>query len=338
MRIAAHAITRHAAFYDAALGEGEALAPDQSAAKDVLNDRIASGALGMVENRCLCGQHGGELVATVDRYGIRQETLLCPACGLLRSDPRMDDAALAWFYGSDSYRRLYGGANIMPPTREKFDRMTGTGRKRRDIIMGHLDGQPVRRVAEIGCGAGWNLFPFHETGIAVAGCDFSPGLTAFGRSLGMDIREGETATLAGDSFDLILLSHVLEHMPDPQRELEQLLPLLLPDGALYIEVPDARAFCFDTLQSAHLWYFTPDHLAHLLAGLGLRSIATTQIGPHFSMLFRRAPAVTAPDVGGLPLAMRQIIQSYDRRQRFKAGLRRLGLLGLIQRLRRLYRP
>jgi SAM-dependent methyltransferase len=47
--------------------------------------------------------------------------------------------------------------------------------------------------------------------------------------------------LSSGSYDLILLSHVLEHVPDPVELLHSLFALLKPGGgALYIEVPHER--------------------------------------------------------------------------------------------------
>jgi len=45
-------------------------------------------------------------------------------------------------------------------------------------------------------------------------------------------------------FDYILASHVIEHIPDPIRFLEDCQVILKPDGKLSLVVPDKR-YCFD---------------------------------------------------------------------------------------------
>lgn len=324
-------LTRFHAFHSPCPQDG--LDDDQAVAVMEIGEAIAQKRLSFTAVQCLCGCDDGHLVASYDRYGLWQPTVYCPHCGLLRSNPRMDDKSLEWFYSSDIYRRLYGGSVLFPPTMEKFQQAVPTGQRRFDVISNALAGKSVKRVAEIGCGAGWNLYPFHQTGAVVVGCDYSPELTAFGRGLGMDIRQGAADQLKQERFDLIILSHVLEHMPDPLAELERLLFQLEPDGTLYIEVPNARAFCLNTLQSAHIWYFAPEHLRDLLARLQMGAEGPIPMGPHFAMLFRRDLPVARPDLGREAVEMRRLIVSYDRRQRIKAILGYLGVLSLVQAFR-----
>ena len=42
-----------------------------------------------------------------DRYGINQQTVLCNACGLVYSNPRMTQESLEYFYSSNLYREVY---------------------------------------------------------------------------------------------------------------------------------------------------------------------------------------------------------------------------------------
>lgn len=52
--------------------------------------------------------------------------------------------------------------------------------------------------------------------------------------------------LAG-SFDLLIASHVFEHLPDPIRFLDAAARLLKPEGVISLAIPDHR-FCFDYLR------------------------------------------------------------------------------------------
>ena len=42
-----------------------------------------------------------------DRYGINQQTVVCNACGLVYSNPRMTKESLTYFYSSNLYREVY---------------------------------------------------------------------------------------------------------------------------------------------------------------------------------------------------------------------------------------
>ena len=79
--------------------------------------------------------------------------------------------------------------------------------------------------------------------------DAQPGeherIAAFAREFGVDFRPfdaGKEAPLpfAKESFDMIMLHHVIEHLHDSPRELlNDLLELVKPGGLLFITVPNA---------------------------------------------------------------------------------------------------
>lgn len=52
---------------------------------------------------------------------------------------------------------------------------------------------------------------------------------------------------AGDRFDLVVASHVFEHLPNPIGWLRQVSRLLSPKGAVFLVVPDMR-FTFDVMR------------------------------------------------------------------------------------------
>jgi len=77
-------------------------------------------------------------------------------------------------------------------------------------------------------------------------------------------------------FDVILMSHVLEHIEDPAAELHAMHAVLKPHGTIFIEVPNMsghRKLPIDDNRS-HLHFFTTSSLARLLAQEGLEVIAT----------------------------------------------------------------
>jgi SAM-dependent methyltransferase len=71
-------------------------------------------------------------------------------------------------------------------------------------------------------------------------------------------------------FDLISLIFVLEHVLEPSVLLEEIRKSLLPDGLIYIEVPDEIAFykispLDDIFNSCHLYMFNPSSIEMLLS-------------------------------------------------------------------------
>ena len=85
------------------------------------------------------------------------------------------------------------------------------------------------------------------------------------------LRTGQVDT----KYDLVLMSHVFEHLEDPGAELRAMQKVLNPDGVIFIEVPNRsgnpRLPIDDNL--AHLHFFTASSLSRLLAREGLETTA-----------------------------------------------------------------
>jgi len=82
--------------------------------------------------------------------------------------------------------------------------------------------------------------------------------------------------LVSDPFDLVLMSHVLEHIEDPAAEIDAIKQILKPEGALFLEVPNRagnRRLPIDDNRS-HLHFFSATSLTRLLANAGLETVAT----------------------------------------------------------------
>ena len=65
-------------------------------------------------------------------------------------------------------------------------------------------------------------------------------------------------------FDVILMFHVLEHLPDPVDTLAKLAERLSPDGLIYVEVPnlnDALITLYD-IEACRRFLFFRDHLQY----------------------------------------------------------------------------
>jgi SAM-dependent methyltransferase len=79
----------------------------------------------------------------------------------------------------------------------------------------------------------------------------------------------------GDPFDLVLMSHVLEHIQDPVAEIAAIERVLKPDGALFLEIPNGaghRRLPIDDNRS-HLHFFSVTSLTRVLAKSGLETVA-----------------------------------------------------------------
>lgn len=103
-------------------------------------------------------------------------------------------------------------------------------------------GKRPGRVLDVGCNAGELLALFQAAGWEVAGVEPSPGPAMFARRrLGAPIWNGlvEEVLPDGESFDLITMTHVLEHIERPGLVIDRMKRALRPGGMLLLEVPNA---------------------------------------------------------------------------------------------------
>lgn len=100
---------------------------------------------------------------------------------------------------------------------------------------------------------------------------------------GLKLKDADTLySFSSGSFDAITLWHVLEHVHELHKYVDQLRNLLSKDGRLFIAVPnytstDAKIYhefwaAYDVPR--HLYHFSPKSMEHLLNGHGLKLEST----------------------------------------------------------------
>lgn len=123
------------------------------------------------------------------------------------------------------------------------------GRRRvLDAVVGRLGLAPDSRLCDLGCGTGGNLAMLAGYG-QVTGVERDPAAAQMARdATGLDVREGsaEATGLDSDSFDIVCLLDVLEHLPDEAPALAEITRILRPGGLLLLTVP-----AFPMLWSGH---------------------------------------------------------------------------------------
>lgn len=276
------------------------LNPLQLGMKHQIERKVASGHYAFEESPCpVCTTIDFDPLSRKDRYGLYLQVVVCRGCGLVQTSPRMTQEAFHEFYNTE-YRPMYGGT--CGPGEEFFQSQFARGRRiHRFLDSAGLFRQPTgKTVLEIGCGAGGVLEYFRKQGCKVYGVDLGQEFCEYGRQRhGLDLHFGTIDDVNPAARpDLIIYSHVLEHIPAIRTELEKVHRLLPDDGIVYVEVPGIlylhRSYRMDFLrylQNAHVYHFTLTSLTNLMSGSGFRRIAGTEL---VASAFGKCPPGTVP--------------------------------------------
>ena len=195
---------------------------------------------------CECGCSFDELktIAFKDRYGISLNTKMCPKCGLIMTNPRMNQDSYNRFYDS-YYRQLYVGK--ARASKDYFEIQINRGWQIWYYLSENItsdDFARVKSVLEIGCSAGGILSVFKENGKNIKGIDLGSEYVSYGKKQGLDLENISSQALLercpDEKYDLIILNHVFEHFLDLSLEMEAITRLLNDDGLIYIAVPGIK--------------------------------------------------------------------------------------------------
>jgi SAM-dependent methyltransferase len=197
----------------------------------------------------------------------------CTGCGLALTAPRLEGEALGAHYPDRYGQHVAGGGGWLSRLRR---RQLDLGLRRAPFSIGR---GRTGRMLDVGCGRGDHAAAFARAGWTACGLDFAPAAVAAARAQGVDAEVGEveSAPWPARSFDLVLFSHVVEHLPDPVRSLRAAGELVAPGGRIVVQVPDWGS-------RLRRWFGTywfnldlPRHLQHFDAA-ALRTAASSACG------------------------------------------------------------
>lgn len=206
----------------------------------------------------------------------------CSDCGLVYMDPRPDVSELAtiyppnyYSYNQDSLRKTAKPGSLLMKIRyngfrAKINRsLQLVGKKATESV----------RVLDIGCGDGHLLNLYKEVAgerIDTTGVDFNLSGVILAAAQGHNTYSGrfEDVDLPEKYFDLVVASHVIEHVPDPKGFTEKVWRVLKPGGIFWFETPNVGSVDAKWFQKEHWggyhfprhWYFFSKETISKLAG------------------------------------------------------------------------
>jgi 2-polyprenyl-3-methyl-5-hydroxy-6-metoxy-1,4-benzoquinol methylase len=232
----------------------------------------------------------------------------CRECGLGYVNPRPSSESIKYFYPEDYHP-------YQPPTPRKEGAWWRLRQRLEQRALERSHGYPVRepspwwerltarlltpwvgpgrdsltslpyrgegRLLDFGCGSGWFAERMRRRGWRVEGIDFSEHAARQAeQAYGIRVHVGSLphSDIPGESFDLLNMGSVLEHVHEPHSVIEAAAGALKPGGMLAVSVPNLASWAVERFGAnaysvdlpRHLLFFTPVTLRRLLESHGLR--------------------------------------------------------------------
>ncbi|MSP57880.1 MAG: class I SAM-dependent methyltransferase [Flavobacteriaceae bacterium] len=272
------------ALFPRMMGEGLpsiVLNPIQIRVKQEVANKVKTGEYDFESVFCaVCNADNPECIAERDRYGLYFSVCICKQCGFVYTNPRMTQSAYSAFYDNE-YRPLYVGSEVAGEA--FFREQQKQGKRIYEFLdsANQISTRPMR-VLEVGCGAGGILDFFRSKGHEVMGIDLGSEYVNYGsKNHSLDLRVSTLADFyCEDAIDLIVYSHVMEHILDLYAEIKAIRCLCSSQTKLYIEVPGIKNihknYSMDAMtyyQNAHAYHFTLHSIRALLKPHGFAMIA-----------------------------------------------------------------
>ena len=234
----------------------------------------------------LCGQDD---YAVMYEAGVAQinRVVACRHCGLMYANPRSKEEDHVQIRGYDPD---YVIEQITVHERQRLEKEALQVRDyevARALVAQRF---PHRgRLLEVGSGLGYLLDYFRKDGWDTLGVEPNAGLCRYAeRELGLKVVPEilDDAGIADESFDVVLMMHVIEHVPDPIDAMREVHRILKPGGLFVMETPRYDTLMFKLMGKrerslscdGHIYFFTSESLARLSGQAGFSILREDMVG------------------------------------------------------------
>lgn len=217
----------------------------------------------------------------------------CLNCGLIYVNPRPAFEELARQYGDQYFHcaePTFGGYEDYEADR---DDIHATFRRRAALLKPWLKSERPR-LLDAGCATGLFLEVARAADWDAEGLDISSYALSKARERGFRVHQGTLPdpALPDESYDVITLWDVIEHVPDPAAVVRDCRRLLKPGGLLAMSTPDAGSVPARLLGGKwlgfrsideHLYFFSHASMSAMLERAGLRVARYHDVGKVLSL-------------------------------------------------------
>lgn len=217
-----------------------------------------------------CSVCKGSLNTSIDglfdtRFGIEKEFKItqCAVCGLEQTSPQPNQAELNSLY--ERFYNFSGESNTRyTELRAKF--INSFLYRFWLLIDGDISFQQqggAGKLLDVGCNEGRGLEFFRNHGFDAEGLELNSNAADVARAKGFTVHGSTLEEFASDNtYDVIVLSNVLEHSLDPGEMLRNIHHLLNVDGQVWISCPNSRSWLRSTFGRFWINWHVPFHVVH----------------------------------------------------------------------------
>ena len=198
----------------------------------------------------------------------------CNSCNFHFTNPRPDSKSIGSFYESEEY---ISHSNTKKGLINKLYQLVRnyTLKQKESLISQHVSRGTL---LDIGCGTGEFLNHMRKAGWSVLGIEPGEKARNFASTNYSIPVENESAllNLSPESYDLISMWHVLEHVHNLNERVKKLHELIKQDGLVVIAVPNYTSYDAEKYGAywaaydlpRHLYHFSPNSIQQLFAKHG----------------------------------------------------------------------
>ncbi|MBU2043673.1 MAG: methyltransferase domain-containing protein [Candidatus Omnitrophica bacterium] len=212
-------------------------------------------------------ESGDQYSITVRNIPKPDKLFKCNVCGLIFAQPEEN-----FSYYVDRY--------IESVDREYLEEESGRRQASREILNRIEKHKKRGRLLDIGCANGFFLDEARRRGWEVYGLELSKWAANYAKEqLNLNVIKGtiSEAKFEDGFFDVIAMSDLIEHLPDPKHSLVEVRRILNNSGILYINTPDIASLISKLLRAKwwgvnkfHLFYFSKKTLENMLDACGFK--------------------------------------------------------------------
>jgi 2-polyprenyl-3-methyl-5-hydroxy-6-metoxy-1,4-benzoquinol methylase len=220
----------------------------------------------------------GDFAATTDEFEGYGRIARCNQCGLTYTNPRPSPSYLL-----RGYENCEDDTYLLESSSRSMNAHVSMNTIKRYV--------PGGRLLDVGASVGYFLNAA-RVDFDVYGLEPSEWACGIARSrFKLEVRQAtlDEHGFEPESFDVVTMIDVIEHVTDPKRVIAQAIELLKPGGVLYLVTPDIgslSAFLMRSywwgLRPAHIYYFDRRTLSRMLREQGLEIELTKSFGRIFT--------------------------------------------------------